>query len=101
VNEIDHGDSGAQAASLQATICNKKGLHARAAAAFVRCAEEFDAQVNVSRDEETVSGHSIMDLLMLAAAKNTTLTLSATGPEAARAINALEQLIKAGFNESE
>jgi len=65
-------------------ICNKKGLHARASAKFVQTVERFDAEVRVTRGHETVGGTSIMGLMMLAAGPGTTITVEATGPEAAR-----------------
>lgn len=81
------------------TIRNVKGLHARASAKFVRCAESFNATVTVSRDGHTVGGTSIMGLLMLAAGPGTMLHLSAEGPEAAEAIAALVDLVESGFGE--
>jgi phosphocarrier protein HPr len=88
-------------------IANRKGLHARAAAKFVKTAERFSAEVIVERVEpadlqcagERVSGRSIMGLMMLAAGPGTMLDLSATGPDAAAAIEALAQLIDAKFDE--
>ena len=64
-------------------IFNKKGLHARASAKFVQTVERFDAEVRVTRGGETVGGTSIMGLMMLAAGPGTTITVEATGPEAA------------------
>ena len=57
--------------SIDILICNNKGLHARASALFVKCVQQFDAIITVTRDGETVSGSSVMDLLMLAAGKGT------------------------------
>ena len=71
-------------------IVNKKGLHARASAKFVQTVERFDANVRVTRGNETVGGTSIMGLMMLGAAPGTTITVEATGNEAAAAIDALE-----------
>jgi phosphocarrier protein len=87
------------ARSLEVTVCNSKGLHARAAAMFVKKAEEFDARVEVTRDGETVSGSSIMDLLLLAAGKGTQLVISTVGHDAAPALAALKELVEAGFHE--
>ena len=81
------------------TIRNKKGLHARASAKFVKCAEGFDAAISVSRDGQTVGGTSIMGLMMLAAGPGATLLLEATGPEAPEALEALVALVEAGFGE--
>ncbi len=82
-----------------ATIVNRLGLHARAAAKFVRTAGRFDAEVRVTRDDVTVSGTSIMGLMMLAAATGSELELEATGPEAEAAIAALIDLVAGGFGE--
>jgi phosphocarrier protein len=82
-------------------ICNQKGLHARAAAQFVLTAEKFDAQVTVSRGGDAVDGTSILDLLMLAAGPGTTITVEATGREAAQAVEALAALVSSRFSEGE
>ncbi len=87
--------------SRQVLICNEKGLHARASALFVKCAQKFDATISVARDGETVSGESIMDLLMLAAAKGTTISITTTGTQAAEALEQLTALVEAGFYEEE
>ena len=81
------------------TICNRKGLHARASAKFVRCAESFNATVSVTRDDRTVGGTSIMSLMALAAGPGTELLLIAEGPEAPEAIDALVALVNDGFGE--
>ena len=65
-------------------IVNKKGLHARASAKFVQTAEQFDAAITVTRGHETVGGTSIMGLMMLAAGPGISITIQATGKEAAR-----------------
>jgi phosphocarrier protein len=83
----------------EAEIRNAKGLHARAAAKFCKTAERFDAEVLVSRNGTEVSGTSIMGLMMLAAGPGATIGLSATGPEAAAALDALMQLIADKFHE--
>src|SRR5215469_6926352 len=82
-------------------ICNKKGLHARASAKFVQTVERFDADVRVTRGHETVGGTSIMGLMMLAAAPGTSITVSATGRQAAEAVAALEALINSRFGEAD
>ncbi|HZO45731.1 MAG TPA: HPr family phosphocarrier protein [Xanthobacteraceae bacterium] len=82
-------------------ICNKKGLHARASAKFAKTVDEFDAVVKVTRGAETVGGNSIMGLMMLAAGTGTTITVEATGPQAAEVIEALAQLVSDRFNEEE
>ena len=80
-------------------IPNEKGLHARASAKFVKCAEGFDAEICVTKDGQTVGGTSIMALLMLAAGCGTTISLSARGPDAQAAIAALVELVETGFGE--
>ena len=80
-------------------IQNKKGLHARAAAAFVKCVEEFDAEITVERLGQTVSGCSIMGLMMLAASKGTIIKVSASGNQAKEALEALEKLLDNKFGE--
>ncbi len=81
------------------TICNRKGLHARASAKFVKCAESFDAQITVARDDQEVTGTSILGLMMLAAGPGTDLHIAAKGPEAPEAITALVRLVEEGFGE--
>ena len=81
------------------TIRNRKGLHARASAKFVKCAESFDATVRVIRDGHVVGGTSIMGLMMLAASAGTEITIEAEGPEGPEAIEALVALVEAGFGE--
>jgi phosphocarrier protein len=71
------------------TICNRRGLHARASARFVRTADHFDAQVSVTRDGITVGGTSIMGLMMLAAGPGSTILVQATGTQAREAIEAI------------
>ena len=84
-------------------ICNQKGLHARAAAKFVQVAEKYDAQVRVTGGTcgEPCDGTSILDLLMLAAGPGTSITVEATGPQAAEAVEALAALVKGRFTEEE
>ena len=85
--------------SRELAIVNQRGLHARASAKFVKCAEGFDADISVSRDGQTVPATSIMGLMMLAAAMGTTVFVEASGPEAAAALDALEALVAAKFDE--
>ncbi|MFN7102304.1 MAG: HPr family phosphocarrier protein [Pseudorhizobium sp.] len=80
-------------------IINKRGLHARASAKFVQTVGRFDAAVTVSRDGMTVGGMSIMGLMMLAASPGCSVEVSATGLQAAEALDALEQLIADRFGE--
>ncbi len=80
-------------------IINQRGLHARASAKFVKCAEGFDADIRVSRDGQMVPGTSIMGLMMLAAAMGTSIVVEATGPQAGPALDALAALVAAKFDE--
>ena len=82
-------------------ILNARGLHARASAKFVKCAELFDAAIEVTRDGQTVPGTSIMGLMMLAAQRGSTIHVEASGKEAAAAIEALAALIAGGFGEED
>jgi phosphocarrier protein len=82
-------------------IANRKGLHARASAKFVKCAEQFDAEIRVTRGSESVGGTSIMGLMMLAAGLGSTITIEAEGPDADAALRALAILIETGFGEDE
>lgn len=81
-------------------ICNARGLHARSAAKFVKCADGFNAEIHVQRDGNKVSGRSIMGLLMLGAAQGAEIAITASGPEAGAAIAALGELINSGFGEN-
>ncbi len=85
--------------TCQLTISNNKGLHARAAAQFVKLASEFDAKITVIRDGMSVDGRSIMGLLMLAAGKGTHLEICAEGNDSEQAIAALTALVEAKFHE--
>lgn len=96
----DPSAGGAEPLRRIVTICNKRGLHARAAARFVKLAWEFDAEVMVANNGAAVSGRSIMGLMMLAAGPGTAIELRATGPDAERAIAALSRLICDGFDET-
>jgi len=89
------------AVSRTFVICNKKGLHARASAKFVQTVEKFDAEVRVTRCNESVGGTSIMGLMMLAAAPGTSIAVQATGREAAEVITALAALIDSRFGEAD
>ena len=80
-------------------IKNKKGLHARAAAAFVKALEPFDAEVEVERIGQSVSGCSIMGLMMLAASKGTTIKVTCSGKDGEAAMAALETLLNNKFGE--
>src|ERR1700716_4503733 len=81
------------------TICNQRGLHARAAARFVKTAAQFDAEIFVRKNGTAVSGRSIMGLMMLAAASGALVEITATGREAATAVETLARLIECKFDE--
>ena len=81
------------------TIQNKKGLHARAAAKFVGVAGAFDAAIQVERNGQSVSGRSIMGLMMLAASKGTIISIRADGEDAETAVEALSVLVRNRFDE--
>ncbi|MEP3232026.1 MAG: HPr family phosphocarrier protein [Hyphomicrobiales bacterium] len=83
------------------TICNIRGLHARASAKFVKCVENHDANVTVSRDGSSVGGTSIMGLMMLAAAPGCTIDVTATGADAESVMQALSDLVADKFGEGE
>ena len=83
----------------EVVIPNKKGLHARASAKFVRCAGEFTATVRVTREGHTVVGTSIMGLMMLAAGQGHSILIETEGPDAAAALEALITLVESGFDE--
>lgn len=91
------------------TICNKKGLHARAAAKFVKTAAQFESSLKVTRigalDEAgaplAVGGTSILGLMLLGAETGTELQLDAEGSDADQAVNAIETLIVNKFDEGE
>jgi phosphocarrier protein HPr len=87
--------------SRHVTIVNRRGLHARASARFVKCAEGFDAAVHVIKDGQSVEGTSIMGLMTLAAAPGSTIELTADGPDAQAAMDALSELVESGFGEED
>jgi len=82
------------------TVVNALGLHARAAARFVRLAGQFRSAIHVSRGERRVDGKSILGLLLLAAARGAVLEIAADGEDAPAAIEALCGLVERGFEES-
>ena len=82
-------------------IINRRGLHARAAAKFVNCAERFEAEIFVTRQGVEVPGRSIMGLMMLAAAPGTEIEVRAVGVDAAEAVAALEALTAGKFDEDQ
>ncbi len=82
-------------------IVNARGLHARAAARLVKTAENFDADITIFHDGQTVSATSVMDLLLLAAAKGSTIVAQASGPQAREALDAIAALVADRFGEDE
>ena len=82
-----------------ATIANKRGLHARAAAKFVKLVETFSSDIEVVKDDMRVSGRSIMGLMMLAAVNGSTIRLCGKGADAATALQSLTDFVKRKFDE--
>jgi phosphocarrier protein len=103
MTQADAGGAADDASVISRTmvICNRRGLHARAAAKFVALAERYGASVEVVKDGQEVSARSIMGLMMLGAAKGATIELRAQGFEAKEALDALTALVEAGFNEQD
>ena len=91
--------SAPQKIEKEVTIVNRLGLHARPAAMFVRIASRHRAEVWVAKEGEEINGKSIMGLMMLAAGQGSKLRIRCDGPDADKAMEELEELIKAGFNE--
>ena len=87
--------------SRDMAIVNRKGLHARATAKFVQCVETYDAEITVSKGGETVGGTSIMGILTLGAGIGSTITVTAKGPEAEQAMEAIAALVANRFGEGE
>ena len=81
------------------TICNMRGLHARAAAKFAKLAAAYDCDIEVRRHDQAVAAQSIMGLMMLAAGPGTTIEICAYGSEAESALTALSDLVKRKFDE--
>ena len=87
--------------SATVTICNKLGLHARASAKLAACTSRFDCEIYLEKHGIKVNGKSILGIMMLAASKETPLTIHANGHDAAAAIAAIRQLIEGRFGEAE
>ena len=81
------------------TLVNQLGMHARAAAKFVHLATRYEARVTVARDHREIDGKSIMGILLLAAARGSTITISAEGTDERDAVDALVALVESGFGE--
>jgi phosphocarrier protein len=86
-------------AARELSITNQRGLHARASAKFVKCAEAFDAEITVTRDGMSVPATSIMGLMMLGAAIGTSIMVEAKGAQAEEALEALSLLVESKFDE--
>ncbi|MGQ0665355.1 MAG: HPr family phosphocarrier protein [Pseudomonadota bacterium] len=97
---VDREPPAGEVAVRTVRIVNKRGLHGRAAARFVKLAGQFDAMVTVAKDDTEVSGLSIMGLMMLAAGPGCELEIKAWGSQAVQALDAIEALIGARFDES-
>jgi len=82
-------------------IVNRLGLHARAAALLAKTANQFQAEVKVTKNRQTVNAKSVMDLLLLAATKGSTIEVTAVGVDAAVALEAIGELIAQRFNEED
>lgn len=100
--QSDPSAHGATSAVVRATVSirNSRGLHARASAKFVRCAESFDARISVSRDGQTVNATSIMGLMMLGAGCGSEIEIEASGRDADDAVTALKALVAGRFGEA-
>ena len=85
--------------SRQVAVVNQLGMHARAAAKFVHLAAKFQSHIRVARDSREMDGKSIMGLLLLAAARGTTIRISAEGGDEVEAVAALADLVQTGFGE--
>jgi phosphocarrier protein len=83
------------------TICNKLGMHARAAAKFVQLAARFDSEIKIHRGSREVNGKSIMGVMMLAAGKGTSIDIAANGADEQSAVDELTRLVLDRFGEAE
>ena len=99
MSDVPESDSADAPFRRTVMICNRRGLHARAAARFVKLVNQFDAEIVVAKNGTSVSGRSIMGLMMLAAGPGTSIELRGSGADAERAIEALAALISGGFDE--
>lgn len=107
-DEVDGDETGGHSALTcepdgvcHLTIVNRRGLHARASAKLVKLVERYDAQVEVSRDGQTVGGTSIMGLMMLAAGPGSLIRVAAAGNDAAAVLEAIADLVGQGFGETD
>lgn len=93
------GGSGPARVARRLEIQNRLGLHARAAALLVQTVSQFDAEISVSKDDQTVNGRSILGLMMLAAGQGSSIEIVAQGPDAQAALDAIAALVEARFKE--
>lgn len=93
------GGSGPARVARRLEIRNRLGLHARAAALLVQTVSQFDAEITVSKDDQTVNGRSILGLMMLAAGQGSAIEIVAQGPDAQTALDAIAALVEARFRE--
>jgi len=93
------GPTSGEKIEQEITIVNRLGLHARPAAMFVRVASRHRCEIWVAKEGEEINGKSIMGLMMLAAGQGSKLRIRAEGPDAAQAIQEIEELIQSRFNE--
>ena len=91
--------SDAQTVSRELTIQNKHGMHARPAALFIKVASRFESEILVEKDDTRISGKSIMGLLTLELYQGSVMTVTAIGPDAAAALDAIEELVNRKFDE--
>lgn len=97
---MEKSDTTAKPVTKELLVQNKMGIHARPAAMIVRVTNKFKADVYVEKDDEQVNGKSIMGLMMLAAAKGSTVRFVATGPDAEQMVAELEALFAKKFDEA-
>ena len=93
--------TGTQRAACRLEIINRLGLHARAAALLVQTVAPFEAEITVSKDDQTVNGKSILGLMMLAAGQGSSIEVAAQGADAQAAVDAIAKLVAEKFRESE
>jgi phosphocarrier protein len=96
---MSQGKAKAEAVRRTLQIKNRLGLHARAAAQFVQTANQYNAEVSVTKDGQTINGKSIIGLMMLAAACGSSIEVAAEGADAAAAMTAIEALVDRKFDE--
>jgi phosphocarrier protein HPr len=96
---MSSGGSGPARVARRLEIKNRLGLHARAAALLVQTVSQFDAEISVSKDDQTVNGRSILGLMMLAAGQGSSIDIVAHGPDAEAALDGIAALVEAKFKE--